>query len=217
MRPSLDRADAGERELLNALVGVAEVGVVGLREDHLGAVAHRLVHDLIVDDVEADGDAGDHRSPVRPDIHDHVGRARLVAALDEVDELGRELAPERPVRHVLAERDGVPLVVEVDHPLPRVPQDRRVEVVPVARGDGSGDERSSGPLRHRVPDRGGGLVAQRIDVGCALRPEHDVDVLVVDRLGRQVLVEQVLAERALIEVAGSRVALHGPDPQACPR
>ena len=57
--------------------------------------------------------------------------------------------------------------------------------------------------------------ASGFDVGRALRPDHDVDVLVVDRLGRGELALQVVAEvLGRIEVAGLRVALHGADPDA---
>ena len=54
----LDGPQARDRQLLDALVGVPEVGVVGRREDHLRSPVDHLVDQSVVDDVEADRDAG---------------------------------------------------------------------------------------------------------------------------------------------------------------
>ena len=56
----LDRPQLRDLQLLGALVGVTEVGVVRLREDHLGIVA-ATVHEcdgvVVEEDFEADSDA----------------------------------------------------------------------------------------------------------------------------------------------------------------
>lgn len=62
---------------------------------------------VVVDDVEADREAD--RDPA--DVDRRCRGARRVLALDEVDEVGRELPVEPPVGNVLAERHRMPLVV----------------------------------------------------------------------------------------------------------
>ncbi len=52
--PRLDGSHAGERELLQVLVGAAEVGVVRLEHEHLGALIRAVPDDVVVDHVEAD-------------------------------------------------------------------------------------------------------------------------------------------------------------------
>ena len=160
----------------------------------LRALLDHLGHQLVVDDVEADRDAGEHAAPpvfalptsstasVVPGVY-----SRPIRSIRS----GANMPPERAVGHVLAERHRVLLVVVVDLPLARMPERRGVEVVVdlvavrvdgalVARRDDAGDERRVGPARRRRRRPRPPRVRERVDVGRPLRPDHDVDVLVED-------------------------------------
>ena len=77
--------------------------------------------------------------------------------------------------------------------------------------DGSGDERGVHLLGHVVERLGGLRVAQRVDVGGVLRPDHHIDLLAEQRNGGLQVVVERGAGRMLGEESGIRVALHGGD------
>ena len=127
------------------------------------------------------------------DIHHHVGGARGVLALDEVDEVGRERLPERAVGHVLAERHRMLLVVEVDGALARhatastccsVLPSRSVTVPAMSGASSSLATTSNTSAVYRSVSG---------SWRSALRPEHDVDLLAEERHGRIQLGLQQLA------------------------
>ena len=102
----LDRPHPAHRLLLVGLVGVAEGRVVGLHDQHLRAAVDDVPDQVVVDDLEAD-DVAD----VDPGDVQVAGRvAGQEGAAHQVDLVGED-PEERPVRHVLAERQRVPLGV----------------------------------------------------------------------------------------------------------
>jgi hypothetical protein len=145
------------------------------------------------------------------------GSGRVVAR-DEVDQVGRERAPEGTVGHVLPERDRVLLVVLGLHS-PVGPEQRRVvhDLAVVALRDRPRQERGVVAVADGVEDVGPVGVAGRVEVGAALGPDDEVEVdVVLPEVGRQpghrlhLRAEQVAAF-ALVEVAGRAVALHAGD------
>src|SRR3990170_1791790 len=76
----LDRAKARDGELLHALVTVPEIRVVGWRDDQVRSPVDHLSHEVVVDDVEADGEPGPNLS----DATVHIDVEHVVAGTDRV-------------------------------------------------------------------------------------------------------------------------------------
>ena len=106
----LDGAHLGEREMDPGLGRVAEPGVVGHVDDHLGlAVVHRAVDEAGQDVLVAD-ERG-HRVPGQRDRLDRCARRQVARVRRPVVEHGKRLAE----RKVLAERQRIVLVVATHH------------------------------------------------------------------------------------------------------
>ena len=190
----LDRAQPAHRQLLGALVGVAERRVVGLHDEHAGAA---------VDDVARPGRrrrprsrsrrrAGRRRCPGRPGV---VPAAKSRGRRSTLS-LKKRKKPRAGTYS--AERHRVPLDVG-RRPGPVAGS----QTIAVLLHDAGPGPSTTAPTRIGAPIaaaarsicRGGVGVAVRVDVGAVLRPEHEVGLRLRARRATSAASSQGLAAR----------------------
>ena len=182
----------GERELLEVLVGAAEVGVVRLEHVDLGAVPRTRPRSRRRRSRRSRSRDPRRRRRRRRPVRSVPGR---VLALDEADQVGGEASRRASGRDVLPNGTGCRLSYGRPGPGAGIPQQRRVEVLVAALGHGArraaerrcvGSEsstaavdslRASGRSRSRPRARAAlDVFAEQRRGGLQLRVEHRVAV-----------------------------------------